>query len=236
MCGRFSLYASQEVLLDAFGLALIPDDYRPRYNIAPTQQILMVTGEAPREARWARWGLVPSWAKEQTMGNRLINARAETVAEKPSFRTAFRRRRCLVLTSGFYEWKASVGPRGGKGSKVPHLLGLPQGQPFAFAGLWEQWRGADGPPLITCTIITMDARPPVRAIHHRMPVMVRPGQGAQWLADEPPAQTLARFQEQPIEKELEIHEVSTLVNSATNDQPECLVPLPRQQSLLDEES
>jgi putative SOS response-associated peptidase YedK len=196
----------------------------PRYNIAPTQQvpIVRVTAGSPhRSLSLARWGLIPSWAKDPSIGNRLINARSETVAEKPSFRSAFKRQRCLVAADGYYEWKKTGA------AKQPYHIRLQDGQVFGFAGLWESWSGPrDAPleqPLETCTIITTAANDFTRQIHDRMPVILRPDDYELWLDPElqEPAPLL------PLLRALESDEmvanpVSTFVNRPANDSPRCI--------------
>jgi putative SOS response-associated peptidase YedK len=175
MCGRFTLaveptqMAAQFTLAEALQLA-------PRYNIAPTQPVAVVREQSVgRELVYLRWGLVPSWAKDVSIGAKMINARAETVAEKPSFRTALRLRRCLIPVSGFYEWQAL--PSG----KQPFYFHLASGAPFAFAGLWERWHAPDGTPLESCTILTTTANDLLRPLHDRMPVILDPDNYARWL-------------------------------------------------------
>lgn len=174
MCGRFALHAHPQVIALQFGLGSLPD-VTARYNIAPASQVLVV--HAPAGAALAaslRWGLVPRWARDPVIGAKLNNARAETVAEKPSFREAFRRRRCLIPASGFYEWRAQAG------RKQPYYVHPAHGELFAFAGLWETWRGPDG-ALQTCAIVTTDANATMEPIHDRMPVIVARRDYARWL-------------------------------------------------------
>lgn len=221
MCGRFSLGVSTDDLVEEFGIAEGSLDWAPRYNVAPTQDVAaVVAGENGPRIGALRWGLVPAWADDPAIGNRLINARAESVADKPAFRDAFRARRCLILADGFYEWQ-----RREKGTtKVPFHIRLPDGRPFAFAGLWERWQPRDGEPLHTCTIITTDAAPSIRAIHDRMPVILRPDQRQQWIRrDTPPSTLLAMLR--PYSGPLTAHPVSTVVNSPDNDGPDCVTPV-----------
>jgi putative SOS response-associated peptidase YedK len=176
MCGRFTLWTPAGRLAERFDLSSMPD-LKPRYNVAPTQSVaaVRVAAEGGREATLLRWGLVPSWADDPSVGARMINARSETVAEKPSFRTALARRRCLVLADGFYEWQP-IGKR-----KQPWLFRLRDGSPFAFAGLWERWPGRGGEPLESCTVLTTSANDLVKPVHDRMPVILRPESEATWL-------------------------------------------------------
>lgn len=179
MCGRFAFYSPAEAAAALFG---VDDevDIEASYNVAPTQQIaaIRVTGSGDgREMVALRWGLVPFWAKDPAIGNRMINARAETLAEKPSFRNAYRKRRCLVLADGFYEWR-KLGD-----TKTPYFISLEDGSPMAFAGLWEDWTDKEtGESLQTGTIVTTAASPFMEQLHQRMPVVLRPDLASRWLA------------------------------------------------------
>lgn len=220
MCGRYTLAASGEALAEAFGLAPRAD-LRPRYNIAPGQPIAIVRPAAGGGCEWAlpRWGLVPPWAKDPGIGSRLINARAETAAEKPSFRAAFRHRRCLVPADGFYEWAR----RGGK--RYPHLFRLRDGRPFAIAGLWERWDGPQG-PLETCALLTTEANRLVGAIHPRMPAILDAAEARQWLdPDRHGPETLRTLLHPRRAEQMTGFPVSTAVNRVANDDPQCVVPL-----------
>lgn len=167
-------------LTDELGIALIPADWQPRYNVAPGQPVLAVLDAESRKAEWLRWGLIPSWAKDASIGNRLINARAETLTEKPSFRDAFHKRRCLILADGFYEWKK---PASGRGKSQPYYFKRKDDKPFAFAGLWEVWQPSkESHPVKTCTIITTQANAVVAPVHDRMPVMLDGKNGWDWVA------------------------------------------------------
>jgi putative SOS response-associated peptidase YedK len=220
MCGRFTLSTSPDALQRAFPTLGIPPDYRPRYNIAPTQSVLAVrVEEGEPRACWLRWGLVPFWAKDPAMGNRMINARAETVATKPSFRNAYRQRRCVVLADGYYEWM-KVGP-----TKVPMRIRLPDDSPFTLAGLWERWAPSGGEPLETCTLITTAATPGVAAIHDRMPVILEEDARRRWLDPATPTGELGALLT-GYDGVLDAYAVSTVVNSPANDRPDCLVPAP----------
>lgn len=180
MCGRFAFYSPSEATAALFG-ASGSLDIKPRYNIAPTQDVAAVRNneEGGRELTALRWGLVPFWAKDPSIGNRMINARAETVAEKPAFRAAYRRRRCLVLADGFYEWHKE-----GEG-KVPYFICLADDSPFAFAGLWESWHSKESDESIqSATLLTADANDFMGSLHHRMPVILEPETADRWLAGE----------------------------------------------------
>jgi len=177
MCGRFAFYSPAEATAALFG-AHGSVDLKPRYNIAPTQFIAAIRNDeaGDRELAVFRWGLVPFWAKDPTIGNRMINARAETVAEKPSFRNAYRKRRCLILADGFYEWHTEAGV------KVPYYISLANGEPFAFAGLWEHWQSKESDEsLQTATIVTTAANEFLSKLHHRMPVVLDAGGADRWL-------------------------------------------------------
>lgn len=178
MCGRFAFYSPSEATAALFGAdAVMPVE--PRYNIAPTQFIasLRQTQQGAVELVMLRWGLVPFWAKDPSIGNRMINARAETVAEKPAFRSAYRKQRCLILADGFYEWRTEPG------GKVPFFISLASGAPFAFAGLWEAWRDKEkNESLQTATIVTTAAQGFMAELHHRTPVVLEPDTASRWLA------------------------------------------------------
>jgi putative SOS response-associated peptidase YedK len=178
MCGRFAFYSPSEAAAALFGVSASVE-VQPRFNIAPTQFIAAIRNgeEAGRELVMLRWGLVPFWAKDPSVGNRMINARAETVAEKPSYRAAFRHRRCIVLADGFYEWR-----REGD-IKTPHFISLASGEPFALAGLWENWNDKEsGESLQTTTLITTAANDFMTPLHHRMPVILEASTAGEWLA------------------------------------------------------
>ncbi len=221
MCGRFTLTADQDSFEDRFSLTGFDLGWVPSFNIAPTQEVLTVTNDgSENRPELMRWGLVPSWAKDPKIGNRMINARSETLTEKPSFRTAFKRRRCLIPADGFYEWK-----REGK-AKKPMLITANPGGLFAFAGLWETWKQPDGSWLLTCAIITTSANEFMTSIHDRMPVILpREAEGA-WL--DPDSEDVGALSElllpYPSDR-MHAHEVSTLVNSPRNNSPECIAPV-----------
>ncbi len=221
MCGRYSLVADMSELALRFDFEGGGETRPPRFNIAPTQEVLAVTrdaGDSRNAARAMRWGLIPFWAKDPSIGNRMINARAETVDASPAFRRAFERRRCLVVADGFYEW-LKVGKE-----RVPMRVSLSSGEPFAFAGLWETWRSPDGQPVASCTIITTTPNAVMEPVHNRMPVILpRDVEGA-WL-DSMGARSAAELKEllAPYAgHDLEVYEVSKLVNSPRNDTPEVL--------------
>jgi putative SOS response-associated peptidase YedK len=220
MCGRFTLAVPAEKVATQFQLAEVPD-LSARYNIAPTQQVAAVRAtEAGRELALFRWGLVPSWAKDPSVGSRMINARAETAAEKPAFRTALRQRRCLIPADGFYEWQA------GADGKQPFHIGLADGGLFALAGLYEHWKDPDGEWLHSCTILTTEANELMRPLHDRMPVILAPEHYAQWLdpglRDAGPIQPL--LAPYPADQ-MQARPVSKAVNRVANDGPQLIAPL-----------
>jgi putative SOS response-associated peptidase YedK len=221
MCGRYTLTIDAAVLADFFAIGEVPV-LVPRYNIAPTQAVPVVRIDAEGRRLWSevRWGLIPFWAKDTRIGARMINARAETVADKPAFRTAFHRRRCLIPADGFIEWKKEAG------GKQPHLIRFADGRPFAFAGIWEQWRPADGDALESCAIITTGANDLVAAVHDRMPVILPPDTHSRWLG--PTASQESGLTELLVPHagdEMEAVAVNPRVNSPANDDPECLQPM-----------
>lgn len=221
MCGRFSLLTPAEDIAQQFDVTL-PEQYVPRHNIAPTQPVAAVRlhphgGE--RELTFFRWGLIPSWSKDPKIGSRLINARGETVAEKPSFRAAFKRRRCLIPASGFYEWQR-VGD-----AKQPMYIYPAEGSTFGLAGLWETWRAPDGSEVDTCTILTTTPNELMNVIHNRMPVIIEPEDYSMWLdPGDRPEDALHLLRPYPAHK-MAAYPVSTVVNNPRNDTPECIAPL-----------
>ena len=212
MCGRYSLIADIGELQERFGFDGSELPHAPRYNIAPTQMALTVTNGSERRGSYMRWGLIPSWAKSASVGNRMINARAETVAERRSFRDSFRRRRCLVLADGFYEWQ-----RTGSG-KRPMRVAMRSEEPLAFAGIWSIWKDTEGNSIPTCAIITTSANELLRPIHHRMPVILPRNMEGFWLdrSIQDPGALRSVLTPYP-DDAMEAYEVSTLVNSVAND-------------------
>ena len=226
MCGRYELHSNPAAIALAFGLARAPSVH-PRYNVAPMQEvpIVRVSASGARELVAVRWGLVPRWAKDPAIGSKMINARGETVATKPSFRTAFRRHRCLIPANGFYEWMPAA-----DGRKQPVLIAMKDGSVFAFAGLYERWLTGDGEPLDSCTILTTDANDLLRAVHDRMPVIVPADQYARWLdpAQDGPQALVAPY---PSEA-MAWWPVSSRVNSVRHDDPSLIARLPDSDALL----
>ena len=217
MCGRYSLIGDIGELAGRFEFDGDWLAFESAYNVAPTQEVLTVVGGETRRAGFMRWGLIPHWAKDPKIGARMINARAETVAEKPAFRDALRRRRCLVLADGFYEWRRDGTVR------RPMRIVMRSGEPFAFAGLWSVWRDSDGNRVPSCAIITTAANKLLSPIHHRMPVILPSDMEEFWLDRgivDPDA--LGSVLNPYPEDAMEAYEVSTLVNSSTNDGPEVM--------------
>jgi putative SOS response-associated peptidase YedK len=220
VCGRFSLAAAAATLLSHFNVQESVS-WPGRYNLAPGQEVLTIVqpAGAPRTVRRMRWGLIPSWAKDPGIGNQLINARAETVVSKPAFRAAFRERRCLIITDGFYEWETQ-GRR-----KQPWCIRRADGQPFAFAGLWECWADPAGQVVESCTIITTTPNALIRRFHHRMPVILAPQDYDLWLDGQvrDASRLLPLLVPCPPE-EMTAYPVSPLVNNPANDSPACQAP------------
>lgn len=220
MCGRYGLTARREQLDDAYPVDVVLTDHHPRWNIAPTQHApVLLSDGRQRRIEAFRWGLVPHWAKDPSLGPRMINARSETVASKPSFRDAWRdRRRCLVLADGFYEWRK---PAEGTGPKIPYWIQMSDGRPFALAGLWERWGPRDA-PLHTFTVLTTDANGIVRPIHDRMPVMLDEHGWTRWID---PGVEPSRVEEllEPYPAEgMRARAVSTYVNDPRHEGAECV--------------
>lgn len=229
MCGRYTL-TSTENLVNEFELVQEPLQLGPRFNIAPTQQVPVVDNR-PKDQRaltLMRWGLIPRWAKDPAIGHKMINARQETAAEKPAFRDAFRRRRCLVVADGFYEWK-----RAGK-AKTPFYVRRVSRRPMAFAGLWERWRDPEGHEVHSFTILTTGSNELVAPIHNRMPLIVTRDNYDRWLEPGPlRLEDVRDILVTPPAGELEMYEVSRVVNSPRNEAPTCIEPVARQGSLFD---
>jgi len=219
MCGRYSITVAPEALAARFDTPVPEELAQPRYNAAPTQQLPVVLDDGTRHMALLRWGLVPRWAKDESIGNRLINARAESIEEKPSFRDAFSRRRCLVLADGFFEWQRAAS------GKQPFRFTLASGEPFALAGLWERWRRPDGNELRTFTIITTSANELVAPAHDRMPVMLLPEHEALWL-DQKAGPGVWRDLLRPYPPDrMQAYPVSPAVNSPAHDGPEVIAPV-----------
>ena len=219
MCGRFTLTSNLDDLQVRFGFEAGDLVYQPRYNIAPTQEVLAVTNDGMRRAEYMRWGLVPFWAKDLSVGYKMINAKSETLAERSSFRTAYRKRRCLVLADGFYEWRKE-----GK-AKFPNYIFLRSHEPFAFAGLWETWKSPAGETVRSCTIVTTEPNTLIGPIHNRMPVILPDEAEALWLDPLTEDAVVLGPLLTPFPAEsMDHYRVSDLVNSAKNQGPECVEP------------
>jgi len=224
MCGRFVQFSSLRTLEANFPIDAIAGDVRANYNVAPTQEVLAIINQNGRRLEKLRWGLVPSWAKNVSGASRLINARAETAAHKPSFRAAFKRRRCLIMADGYYEWQ------GEKGNKQPYYFSRPSNRPFAFAGLWETWQSkadpGDDPIYKSCTILTTAASDSLRDIHHRMPVILEPEVYENWLdpkIHEP--DRVENILQNHLIRSMQYYPVSKLVNRVQHNSAENISPL-----------
>jgi len=221
MCGRYTQARPWSELVEIYRLvdSIAPLNVQARYNIAPTQDVPVVrhrSDTSDRDLAMLRWGLIPSWAKDMSIGAKMINARAETAHEKPSFRSAFRQRRCLIAADGFYEWQKHP-----QGPKQPYFITVANDRAFAFAGLWESWKAPDGSDVETCTIITTEANDLLRTIHGRMPVILTPEAFDPWLDTTRP-QDAARGLLKPFEGEMVAYPVSQQVNNVRNDDSSCI--------------
>lgn len=220
MCGRFTLILEPELIQSELGLSFVPENMTSRYNIAPSQPVAIVSNAAERRLELFRWGLIPSWAKDPAIGSRMINARSETLLEKPSFRQAFQQRRCLIVADGFYEWDRNKT----KGS-TPYYFRVGDGELITFAGLWEVWKPSEGDVIHSCTIITCAANELVGAHHERMPVILPKERRWDWLSkDQKPAVLQAMLKPYP-SGEMTKRAVSAVVNSPVNDVPACIQPV-----------
>lgn len=217
MCGRFTTTINLEEIIRYFQIDTVTGDYSPLYNAAPTQNVPVALGKNPRRLVFLRWGLVPHWAKDISIGSKLINARAETLLEKPSFRDSFKKKRCIIVADGFYEWQ-KLGNK-----KIPHRIIMKDKRPFALAGLWAKWTSPQGTPLFTCTIITTQANSLLQSLHHRMPVILNPADTAAWLdpTQQNPEQIKNLLNPYPAE-DMEYYPVSSAVNSPSNTSPDLI--------------
>ncbi len=230
MCGRFTLTVDPAGLQAAFPLFSFPAQSHPRFNIAPSQPVLVLPNDGKANADFFTWGLIPVWAKDPSIGARLINARSETLAEKSSFRGAYKYKRCLVFANGFYEWKSIPGSK----NKIPYFIRLKSGLPFTFAGLWDEWHSPDGSQIKSCTIITTEPNALMASLHNRMPVILPESAHARWLETGPQKpEGLQNLLIQYPASEMTAHPVSTLVNSPANERPELVVPIPVNKSSRD---
>lgn len=216
MCGRYALTSPPDAITARFGLAWARD-VEPHYNIAPSQTVPIVRNtERGRELAWVKWGLIPSWARDASIGMRLINARSETLSDKPAFRNAYRHRHCLVPADAFYEWTAVAG------RKQPYCIRMRDGTVFGMAGLWERWKDPDGQAVESCTIVTVAANTLVADLHDRMPLILAPDDYEAWLAAETKESVLSRAVPAA---EMLAYPVSPLVSNARNDVPACMAPI-----------
>ncbi len=222
MCGRYSQTQTGEAIAIAFGLPQTPD-LAPRYNVAPGQDIAVIgraNAQSPRQLKFLHWGLIPHWATDHRIGYKLINARSETAATKPSFREAWAKRRCLIPADGFYEWQKTIA------GKQPFYCQMVDQRPFAFAGLWERWRSPRGEVITSCTVLTTRANSRLESIHERMPVILPPEDYEQWLDPTvTDAQPLQRLMQPYDAKSMQHYAVSQRVNKPGPDHPDCLQPL-----------
>lgn len=216
MCGRFSFTSVRDEVENRFGVFIDKDEYTPRYNCTPSQKLAVISNISPEKLSYYRWGLIPFWAKDIAIGNKLINARAETISEKPSFKNSFRHKRCLVLSDGFYEWKHIAGKE-----KVPYRIVRKDLSPFAMAGLWDIWKDADGRELNSFTIVTTSANSLVSQLHSRMPVILHPEHEKLWLSESNEKEHLDLLKPFPSEL-MKTYQVSKLVNSPVNDNSEVI--------------
>ena len=222
MCGRFIVTSVEKKVADHIPGIKTGTWRPPNRNVCPTQEVPVIRNDGRLAVDWVRWGLIPHWAKDPKIGARMINARAETLAEKPSFRTPLQRQRCLILADGFYEWQAQPGVK----TKVPHFIFLQDRHPFAFAGLWDEWHSPDGGSLRSATIITTEPNELMSGLHNRMPVILDAADHAEWLDPAPRApESLAHLLRPFPADRMSAHPVSTLVNTPANDRPELVVPV-----------
>ncbi len=223
MCGRFTLILDPGDLQDELDLGGIPEEYAPRYNIAPTQPVAVVREEKTRQVEMFHWGLIPSWAKDMAIGNKLINARSETLQEKPSFRSPFSKRRNLILSSGFYEWRQI--DQTGRQGKEPLFIHLKDARAFAFAGLWEEWLSPEGERIHSTTIITCPANSLISDFHDRMPVILDKKNMWEWINPENSLPALQQLLIPFPSDQMDYHPVSMDVNSPRNDRPNLIEPM-----------
>jgi putative SOS response-associated peptidase YedK len=221
MCGRFTLILEPGDLEDEFDLGGIPEGYIPRYNIAPSQPVAAVRDSDKRQVEFFHWGLIPSWAKDRSISSKMINARAETLHEKPSFKTALSKRRNLIFTTGFFEWRKTGS------SKEPLLIRLQNQRAFAFAGLWEEWLSPEGERIQSTTIITCPANPLIAEFHDRMPVILDKSNMWTWLDQSLTIDETKKLLTPYDSALMEYYPVTSGVNSPSFESPECIIPQPR---------
>jgi len=217
MCGRYSFAIEDELIRERFGVTVRSAIYKARYNCAPSQVLAVISNEEPGILCFYRWGLIPFWAKDPVIGNKLINARAETIIDKPSFRQSLRNRRCLVLSDGFFEWDKS-------GNKNPYRIILENGDPFSMAGIWDKWKNPEGEMIHSFSIITTMANPLIGKIHDRMPVILKKEDESKWLAPNQEKDLMDLLRPYSSDR-MKMYPVSRKVNSPKNDIPEIIEPL-----------
>ncbi len=234
MCGRYTLHHKPEEIVERFDVEPLEeyDEYlSPRYNIAPSQIVPVIRqsrlDDGTREMAGCKWGLIPFWAKDPKIGNNLINAKAETIAEKSSFKHSFAKRRCLIPADGFYEWQ-----KRGKAPSQPIYVRRRDGGLFAFAGLWEKWRSPDGETIESCTIVTIEPNAFISKFHHRMAAILKPEDEAVWIDPESKIEDLSRVLLPYDSEDLEAFPVSRTVNSPANEDPSCITPIEPEQIQL----
>ena len=217
MCGRYSFILEDELIRERFGVTVRSAIYKARYNCAPTQDLAVISDENPAILSFYLWGLIPFWAKESSIGNKMINAKSETILDKPSFKASFRNKRCLVLADGYYEWKKDA-------EKIPVRITMKDKSPFALAGIWDKWVSADGEIIHSFSILTIASPPKMQVIHDRMPVILTRKDEAKWMERTSENELLGLLRPFPVEK-LTAYPVSKLVNSPRNETPGILEPI-----------
>jgi len=219
MCGRFALAATKQAISEYFGV-LVHDDLPPRYNIAPTQQIVVVAHDGKKLVQWMHWGLIPSWAKDPEIAARTINARAETAAEQPAFREAFRHRRCLIPAEGFYEWKPQA-----RQAKQPYFIHLTESPLMGLAGLWDRWQSPTGEIIESCTVLTTTANDVLRPLHDRMPVILPPEHFDEWLNPSTPLPLIQSLLRPYPAQAMRAYPVGVQVSKPAHEGPDCIAPV-----------
>jgi putative SOS response-associated peptidase YedK len=220
MCGRFVLASTASTISREFGLEHTPFSIQPNYNIAPSQPVIIIVSDGARQLMESRWGFIPSWARDPAIGHRMINARSETIAEKPAFREAFKKQRCLIPSDGFYEWRKK------RGGKVPLFIHLKNGEPFGFAGLYNIWTSPEGDSISTCTIITTTANKLLEPVHDRMPVIIPKDKRDMWLDPAVHDNNILLPLLKPFSsEEIEAYDVTSRVNSPKFNSPDNIKPV-----------
>jgi len=220
MCGRFTLTLDPGELQEKLDLGPFLEMYQPRYNIAPTQPVSVVRDGKSRAIEQFRWGLIPSWAKDMEIGSRMINARAETLVEKPSFRNLIKKKRCLILADGFFEWSVQDTAKG----KTPYYFQVDHGEPFTFAGLYDEWKPAESENVLSCTIITCAPNELIATYHNRMPVILSEKDRWNWLEEKSPVDSILDMLLPFPSERISVYPVSKAINSPQNDSPQFLLP------------